>query len=123
MLLIKSSLTLLSVLLIACSSTNKAASEEKNTPNTKEIEMKNSEMLAAGFSMAVVVESKEEGDCPFTLKMKNKDNEYYLDPINMTDAFKKNGEKVWVKYSGLRRMNRCSKANPISINEIEKRVE
>lgn len=111
------------MLLIACSSTNKAASEEKNITNTKEVEMKNSEMIAAGFSMAVIVESKEEGDCPFTLKMKNKDNEYYLDPINMTDEFKKNGEKVWVKFSGLRRMNRCIKANPVSINGIEKRIE
>ena len=123
MLLIKSSLTFFSVLLIACSSTNKATSEEKNVTNTKEIEMRTSEMLAAGFTKAEVVESKEEGDCPFTLKMKNKDNVYYLDPINMTDEFKKHGEKVWVKYSGLRRMNRCIKANPVSINEIEKRIE
>ena len=123
MLLIKSSITFFSVLLIACSSTNKATSEEKNVTNTKEIEMKTSEMLAAGFTMSEVVESKEEGDCPFTLKMKNKDNVYYLDPINMTDEFKKHGEKVWVKYSGLRRMNRCIKANPVSIIEIEKRIE
>ena len=123
MLLIKSTITFFSVLLIACSSTNKATSEEKNVTNTKEIEMKTSEMLAAGFTMSEVVESKEEGDCPFTLKMKNKDNVYYLDPINMTDEFKKHGEKVWVKYSGLRRMNRCIKANPVSIIEIEKRIE
>lgn len=123
MLLIKSSLTFLSVLLIACSSTNKATSEEKNVTNTKEIEMKNSEMLAAGFTMAEVVESKVEGDCPFTLKMKNKDNVYYLDPINITDEFKKDGEKVWVKYSGLRRMNRCTKASPVTVLEMEKRIE
>ena len=111
------------MLLIGCSSTNKATSEEKNATNTKEIEMKNSEMLAAGFTMAEVVESKKEGDCLFTLKMENKGNEYFLDPINITDEFKIHGEKVWVKYSGLRRMNRCIKANPVTINEIEKRME
>ena len=123
MLLIKSSLTFFSVLLIACSSTNKATSEEKNTTNTKEIEMKTNEMLAAGFIKAEVVESREEGDCPYTFMINGKDGNYYLDPINLTDEYKKHGEKVWVKYSGLRRMNRCIKANPISINEIEKRTE
>ena len=55
--------------------------------------------------------------------LSGKDGNYYLDPMNLTDEYKKHGEKVWVKYSGLRRMNRCIKANPVSINEIEKRIE
>jgi len=116
-------ITVLSMIVMACSSANKTAEANSNTDttSTKEI-MKEASMKEAGFVMAEVVESKVEGDCPFTLKI-NAENPYYLDPIDMTDDFKKHGEKVWVKYAGLRRMNRCEKANPVSIVEIERRTK
>ncbi len=124
MLFIKGTITALSVLLIACSSTNKAtidkASEETVT-NTEKT-MKETAMKEAGFLMAEVVASRVEGDCPFTLKV-NASEPYFLDPVNITDEYKKNGEKVWVKYSGLRMMNRCEKATPVNIVEIERRSE
>ena len=44
-----------------------------------------------------------------------------LDPINLEESMKKDGLKVWVTYQGLRMMNRCEKANPVSIVEIEMR--
>ena len=77
-------------------------------------------MMESGFSMATVVASKTEGDCPFTIKM---EDGTLFDPINLEDGFKKHDTKIWVKYSGLRMMNRCVKANPVRIDEIQKRVE
>jgi hypothetical protein len=121
---LKTSIALVSILLISCCSTTKTTSntsEDKLT--TTEMDKKINTMIDAGFSMAEVIESKTEGDCPFTLRIIDKDAPYLLDPINMTDQFKKNGKKVWVKYAGLRMMNRCEKANPVNIIEIEKRVE
>ena len=55
--------------------------------------------------------------------MDDRNYPYHLDPINITEEFKKDGEKIWIKFGGLKMMNRCEKANPISIIEIQKRVE
>lgn len=116
------SYSLFFILFIACNSTHKTT-ENESKKTTTEMTAKTAQMLKSGFLSAEVVESKAEGDCPFTLKLMNGDTPYYLDPINMTENFKINGEKVWVKFSGLRRMNRCDKASPVTITEIEKRVE
>lgn len=124
MILIKSGLTFFLALLISCSSTNKTVKKTgDDTKTTTEMATKTSEMTKDGFLSAEVVESKVEGDCPFALKLMNGDSPYFLDPINMTDQYKVNGEKLWIKFSGLRRMNRCDKASPVNITEIEKRVE
>ena len=54
----------------------------------------------------------------YRLKINGKNGVYYLDPINLEDKYQLAGLEVWFKYSGLRRMNRCQKANPIAIQEI-----
>ena len=88
---------------------------------------KNSEMSAKmiedGFKMGTIVASKAEGDCPFTIQMEGEDKPYFLDPINLDESFKKNGQKVWFTFNGLRMMNRCEKANPVSIVEMKKRED
>ena len=80
-------------------------------------------MIEAGFIKGTIVTSKVEGDCPITIQVEGKEDAYFLDPINLEENYKKDGEKVWFKFEGLRRKNRCNKANPISIIEIQKRVE
>jgi hypothetical protein len=112
MTLFKSIVTVLSFGIISSCATKKD-SEKSSLEETK--------MLESGFSKASMVESKIEGDCPYTIQLS--EGGVFLDPINLDDAYKKQGEKIWVKYRGLRRMNRCDKANPVEIEEIQKRTE
>jgi len=47
------------------------------------------------------------------------------DPINLDEsfsAFKQDGMKVWFTFAGLRMMNRCEKANPINLIDIQTRM-
>mgnify|MGYP000069350232 FL=1 len=97
------------ILLFSCKSTN-------NSENKIAIE----KMMEAGFIKGTIVTSTIEGDCPITIKVEGKNGTYYLDPIDLREDFQIEGEQVWFKYGGLRRMNRCEKASPISIIEIIK---
>jgi len=92
-------------------------SKVENTVNSKKI------MLEQGFSEGVIIASKEEGDCPFVIKINDENYPYFLDPINLTENFKTGGEKIWFKFTSSRMANRCEKANPVSIIDIKKRVE
>lgn len=83
--------------------------------------MDEQKLMADGFLKGIIVHSEMEGDCPYTIKLESDPEEYYyLDPINLEERFKKDGEQVWIKFHGLRRMNRCNKANPVEILEIKK---
>lgn len=110
-------LILLSVFLISCNSTNKTAI----TNTEKETQMESKNMIEAGFIMGTIVSSDKEGDCPFTIQIEGVEGISFYDPINMTEDYKKDGEKIWFKFTGLRMMNRCDKANPIRLEEIQKR--
>ena len=96
--------------IISCNTIDKAAFADNKTDEQVMI-MK--EYLAGEVSV-----SKKEGDCPVTIKIPGKNGIYYLDPINLEEKYHINGLNVWFKYGGLRRMNRCQKANPVTINEI-----
>ena len=111
------SILLLSIFLFSCNSANKSVSDSSE----KETQIETKNMIEAGFTKGLIVTSKEEGDCPVTIQVEGKDGSYFLDPINLEDNFKTNGEKVWFKFAGLRMMNRCEKANPVSLIEIQKR--
>ncbi len=102
--------------IISCNTTNKATEIKNNT----EEQMDKKEMISNGYLSGNISVSSEEGDCPVTIKVEGKEGAYYLDPINISEEFKTDGEKVWFKFVGLRRMNRCEKANPISLTEIIK---
>lgn len=108
---------LLILCFIACNATNKSISDNSNNKMEKENTQKE------GFTKGLIVYSDKEDDCPFTIEVKTDNNIIYYDPINLEDIYKNNGEKVWFKFSGLRRMNRCEKASPINIIEIEKRED
>ena len=100
---------------------NSAKNTTENTMKDKVMKM-NEKLIAEGFKKAIVIESKIENDCPYTLMMDgNKD--ILFDPINLEEKYKSNGEEIWVKYRPLRRQNRCAKANPVEITAIQKREE
>jgi len=116
---LKTTISLLFVFAIACNSSKNTTSNDSEMASEKmKIEKK---MMDAGFKKGTIVYSEEEGDCPYTIKIEESGN--FLDPINLEESYKAGGTEVWVKYNGLRRMNRCVKANPVSIAEIQKRAE
>lgn len=120
MTLLKSSFLILSVIIMSCCSTTKTTNTSDNANNT---DMESKKMLEEGFKKGVIVTSRKEGECPIMIQIIDEET-YYLDPINIAEKYKvTDGEKIWFKFNGLRMMNRCDKANPISITEIQKRVE
>ena len=70
---------------------------------------------------ALVVANGEQKPCPYLLYLE--DEELLLDPINLDDSFKINGQKTWVAYTTLRMMSRCPDTMPIRIESIKKREE
>jgi len=126
MVILKTSIVLFAITILSCCSTSKSTGDgTANGPSKEELLTANATMLDAGYQRATVIVSKITGDCPVTLLIAG-ETTTYLDPINMNDldgAYKIHGTKVWVTYNGLRMMNRCDKALPISIVDIQKRAE
>lgn len=107
------------VLLSSCS--NKTSGDAMAASKKAEMETK---MLSNGYKKGTIVASRTEGDCPYVIQLEDDTGKpYFLDPINLDESYKKDGEKIWFTFSGLRMMNRCEKANPINLNAIEKRGE
>lgn len=80
---------------------------------------KTTKLIPEGFTAGVIQESTKKGDCLFTILVTSKGEEsLYFDPINLDEAYKKNGLAVFFKYRPLRMMNRCQRANPVEIQEI-----
>lgn len=116
----KSTLLLFTIVLfMSCSSTKNT----KETMDKTQTSMEAKKMIEKGFLAGTIVVSTKEGECPFTIKVKGDEDAFHLDPINLDESFKRDGQKVWFTYNGLRMMNRCDNANPISIKEIQKRAE
>ena len=122
MTLLKSLVFLFAFSIMSCCSTNKTVTENDNDSTTNTVSMDTQKMMDLGYQKATTVASSLAGDCPFTLQIEG-DNSYLLDPVNLEEGYKVNGIKVWVKYTPLKMMNRCDKANPVNIVEIQKREE
>ncbi|WP_432412621.1 hypothetical protein [Rasiella sp. SM2506] len=91
----------------------------KNDTESETIMADTKKMMANGFTMGTIVASTAEGDCPYVISSEIDGDKVMYDPIDMGDNFKKDGMKVWYKYRPLRMANRCVKANPVSIEEIQ----
>ena len=104
----------------SCDSTKKNAQSEATTQTTKAMETK---MMEEGFKKGTIVASKEEGDCPYTIQLEENGETLHYDPINLDAQYKQDGEKIWFTFRGLRMMNRCQKATPIEIEQMQKRAE
>ncbi|MCZ4317584.1 hypothetical protein O4H26_01140 [Aequorivita viscosa] len=122
--MLKMILVFFSAIILSCGSTEKqtqsaTTSETTTTTETSET-VDPQKMIAEGYTLGTIIYSEKEGDCPYTIQMPGDKMEFfYLDPINLEEVYKKDGLKVWVKFTGLRRMNRCDRATPAEINDIK----
>ena len=125
---LKTAILIFSAFVLSCGTTKKqtqttTTSETTTTVVTTENNeiMNPQKMIAAGYLLGTIVYSDKEGDCPFTIQMPGDKMEfYYLDPINLEEKYKKDGQKVWIKFAGLERMNRCDRATPAQIIDMKK---
>lgn len=124
--ILKTTFAFISIFILSCGPIqNQPQEAETNSP--AEIEAKKIEsnkMIASGYLPGRIIYSDFEGDCEYTVQLKDGDREfYYVDPINLEENFKRDGQTIWLKFNGLRRMNRCENANPVEITEIMNRDE
>lgn len=130
--ILKTAFAIFSTLILSCGTAEKQTQTNTTSQTTSETtsttvtttnnEIMNSQkMMADGFKLGTIEYSDKEDDCPYTIKMVDDNKEsYYLDPTNLEENYKKDGQKVWIKFNGLRRMNRCDKANPVELVDIKK---
>ncbi len=117
--ILKTTFVLLILMATSCCTSSKTTKGDmKNDTNASMADSK--KMMEAGFIMGTVVASAAEGDCPYVISSEIDGSKVMYDPINIEEMYKKDGMKVWYKYNGLRMMNRCEKANPVSITEMQK---
>ena len=76
-------------------------------------------MVANGFTQGTIVVSSGESGCPYIISSEIDGNQVMYDPINLEEAYKKDGMSVWYKFRPLRMMNRCENANPVEISEMK----
>ena len=112
----------LSLIIFSCCGTKNTTKETVNETKTSAQSMDSKKMIADNYWEGTIVLSKKEGDCPVMIKIDNKEGSYFLDPINISEkygSYVSDGKKVWVKYAGLRMMNRCDKASPVNIIDLK----
>ncbi len=128
---LKSVLLVFSAFILSCGSTDKQPQTSTNSETTTTTTASESstssgnldpqKLMAEGYMLGTIVFSDKEGDCPYTIQMPGDKMEfYYLDPVNLDEKYKVDGQKVWIKFNGLRTMNRCDKATPAEITDIKK---
>ncbi len=100
------------LLMFSCNS-NKATSEDDSSLISDKSNIEN------GFKKATVIYSETEGDCPYTISVEGETT--LFDPVNLGEEYKKSQATIWVKYRPLRMPNRCDKANPVEITDIDSR--
>lgn len=105
-------------ILMGCGASKNKQQADSAVDNSKEIK----EMTEQGFLMGTIKTYAAEGNCPYVIEVAA-ETPYFFDPINLEESFKQNDTKVWFRFAGLRMMNRCEKANPVSILEMQKRAE
>jgi len=72
-------------------------------------------LLKEGFTAGTIVQTKEEGNCEWTIKL---DNGLIYESLTMKEEFKKNDMKVYFKFIPQRRMSKCTNASPVEITEM-----
>lgn len=102
-------LSLIAAITLSCCGQKEITNDVK-TNNAKE-----ENFNATGYTAGTIVQSKEEGDCEWTIKL---EDGRYLDPMSMNKDFMNDGAAVWVKFLPQRRMQRCDKASPVELSDI-----
>jgi uncharacterized protein YceK len=106
------------VVMSACGSTQEHNQTTENNNTSGEME---TSMQREGYLKGIIRYSAAEGDCPYAIEVESGDYSYMLDPLNLEEAYKKDGAKVWFKFSPLRMPNRCEKANPVNLITMQER--
>lgn len=123
----KKSIITLSILAVvfctagACKSsenTTQEVTEEKEVMTTSDKEVQYGVGIDDNTTLGTIVYSDKEGDCEYVIMT---DDGVMFDPQNMDKAFYKDGMKVEFTFTPLRMMNRCKKANPVSLVTIKAR--
>ena len=109
----------LTALLLVVSFTSCCTSNKTTGDAAMKDSMETKKMVEAGFMMGTIVASTAENDCPYVISSEVDGTAVMYDPTNLEESYKKDGMKIWYKYQPLRMMNRCDKANPVSITEIK----
>lgn len=112
-----------SLLFLACQSLNPTKAKDKSRigpPSTyasgETSSLKPSEAHLAA-TIKVGENTKNRQGCSWLLHIDGPPNQV-LDPINLSQEFQRTNAKVWVKFSGMRRMNRCPEASPVWVEDI-----
>lgn len=116
----KTSAIILTLAITSCCSLTKTPKTSSES-DIKKLEQNDKLFLDQGYSKGTIVYSDIKGDCEYTIRVESTGT--LFDPINLENNFKKDGAKIWFTFNGLRMMNRCDKANPISIDNIHMRTE
>lgn len=123
---LKFSCIILIVLMYSCG-TNQNYSRDMETNSNSEIEAQKiigKEMMAAGYLPGRVMYSELADDCEYTIQLKDGEKDfYYVDPINLAEAFRNDEQTVWIKFNALEMDDRCEKASPVELLEIMDRRE
>ena len=103
--------TLMVVTIAGCGS-SKSASEKNDMQEKIKV------LKSQGFTEGIIVHSEKPDDCEYTIKVAGGVEEF-LDPVNLDEKFKHDGQTIWFKYTSLRRQNRCQKARPVELTEVK----
>lgn len=110
----------MTILLSSCISNKTNKSGASLSPD--ELAKIETEMIEKGYQKGLIVATDMAGDCAFIIETKDHAGLSY-DALNLEDELKVDGEKIWFKFVALRMMNRCGHANPISLTDVQKRIE
>ncbi len=128
--LIKTSIFFICIVMASCNSSKSSINDEQG--NTEEITDKtdmeatsksDAEMAEEGYQKGIILAGKGKDACEYVIDIKGGYVEQKVDPTNLDDIYKKDQALVWVKFRGLRMMNRCPEARPVEITEIQKRAK
>ncbi|GAA0720451.1 hypothetical protein GCM10009430_20640 [Aquimarina litoralis] len=101
---------------------NQSCKTTKTPKIEKETQVNTNNKISAGYKKGILKMTRLRS-CPYTMTVDSYSDS--LDPVNIEDFFKEGNvpEKVWVKFTSLRRQNRCGKGRPIHITAIEERLD
>ena len=103
--------SLAAVLISSCNAKKQNMEENKN---------KDQQMIVQGYTKGTIQYSDKEGDCEYKIIVSTGNNSLlFYDPTNLSERFKQDNTIVYFKFRGLRMMNRCAKASPIEVTEME----
>lgn len=117
--IIKLSVVLLLLSTGGCDSAKSAGTSE--TEESKAVEQNNTDdMVKEGFVVGNI-QINRGSSCPYIIIDEKLGLKY--DPVNLDEdkfkSFKVEDQKIFFKFTPLRRMNRCNEATPIQLTAIE----